>query len=181
VPGALSHGTPGWIASPCAGRTLSGAWRRSPPRARGTGTGTAALTGNVILLTADSTIAVGGADTLALSGNIFGGAGISKAGTGTLTLSGANVYSGATTINAGTLVAASANALGSTVGGTTVASGATLNVDNVALAAEPITVRGGPAEAGPPDSGRKTCSCCCRTSAPRLSRPFRSWPYRWRR
>src|SRR5439155_21549024 len=51
-----------------------------------------------------------------------------KIGTGTLTLTGNNTYDGLTTISAGTLVAVSVNALGSIFGGTSVSSGATLDV-----------------------------------------------------
>lgn len=49
---------------------------------------------------------------------------LSKSGTGTLTLSGANTYTGGTQINAGALAAGNASALGS--GPVTVANGATL-------------------------------------------------------
>jgi subtilase-type serine protease len=56
------------------------------------------------------------------SNNISGTGSLTKSGAGTLTLSGANTYSGATTINAGTL---SVN--GSIVSSVTVASGGTLN------------------------------------------------------
>ncbi|KQP11175.1 hypothetical protein ASF28_09020 [Methylobacterium sp. Leaf99] len=71
-----------------------------------------------------------------------------KAGTGTQTLSGANTYSGLTTINAGTLVAANASALGSTAEGTTVASGGNLTIANVAIGAEAVTLNGGAALTG---------------------------------
>ena len=77
------------------------------------------------------------------SGNIGGtGGNFNKAGRGTLTLSGNNTYTGLTQVQAGSLSAASANALGGTGTGTTVTSGATLNVNNVTLAAEPITMSG---------------------------------------
>jgi autotransporter-associated beta strand protein len=53
-------------------------------------------------------------DTLTVSGNLSGTGGTTKNGTGTLVLSGNNSNTGATTVNAGTLNAAGANALGST-------------------------------------------------------------------
>ena len=75
------------------------------------------------------------------SGVISGtGGNFNKAGTGILELSGANTYTGLTQVQAGTLSAASINALGAIGAGTTVTKGATLNVNNVTLAAEPITL-----------------------------------------
>jgi autotransporter-associated beta strand protein len=53
-------------------------------------------------------------DTLTISGTVSGNGGVNKNGSGTLILSGSNSYTGATTVNSGTLQAASANALGST-------------------------------------------------------------------
>jgi autotransporter-associated beta strand protein/T5SS/PEP-CTERM-associated repeat protein len=63
------------------------------------------------------------------------GASLAKVGTGTLTLSGNNTYTGATTINAGTLVAASSTAL---PGQTAVAVnlGATLTIADGGVAAQ---------------------------------------------
>ena len=54
-------------------------------------------------------------------GIISGGAsaGITKTGDGTLALSGANSYTGETTVVSGTLIAASNTALGTAAGGTT--------------------------------------------------------------
>ena len=40
------------------------------------------------------------------------------------------------------MVAANATALGTTAGGTTVAAGATLNINNVAIGAETVTLNG---------------------------------------
>ena len=62
-----------------------------------------------------------------LGGTICGTGGLTKIGNGTLTLSGASTYSGATAVNAGTLQAGATNAFapGSAF---TVASGATLNL-----------------------------------------------------
>ena len=70
------------------------------------------------------------------------GGSLTKTGLGTLTLSGANTYNGVTTISAGTLVATHATALGSTTGGTTVASTATLDIQ-AAIGLEAITLNGG--------------------------------------
>ena len=50
-----------------------------------------------------------------------------KSGGGTLTLAGANTYTGATTVNAGTLKLGNNSALGTTAGATTVSSGAALD------------------------------------------------------
>ena len=55
-------------------------------------------------------------DTLTISGGVGGTGGVTKNGTGSLVLSGSNTYSGATTVNAGVLEAANANALGNTTG-----------------------------------------------------------------
>ena len=71
-----------------------------------------------------------------------------KIGTGTLTLSGTNTFSGPTTINAGTLVAASAGAMG-TVSATasqsviTVNSGATFDLQVAMTSTKPMALNGG--------------------------------------
>ncbi len=75
------------------------------------------------------------------------GGSLTKSGLGTLTFTGANQYTGATTINAGTLKAGNAAALGfggpqkTTTGITTVSSGATLDLNGATLN-EPITLSG---------------------------------------
>jgi fibronectin-binding autotransporter adhesin len=63
----------------------------------------------------------------ALSGGISGGGFITKQGTGTLTLSGANTYTGATNVAQGTLKAGAVNTL-SAASAHSVASGATLDL-----------------------------------------------------
>ncbi|MCX6719769.1 MAG: autotransporter-associated beta strand repeat-containing protein, partial [Candidatus Staskawiczbacteria bacterium] len=81
---------------------------------------------------------------LAISGIISGGYGLAKIGAGTLTLSGNNSYTDATTISAGTLAITVNNALGTNAAGTTIASGATLDVQNINYSTtEALTVNGG--------------------------------------
>jgi filamentous hemagglutinin family protein len=82
------------------------------------------------------------------SGLTSSGGTLNKFGTGMLTLSGPSSYTGATDISAGILKVSNASALGSTAGGTTVASGATLWLDGVTVA-ENISIAGtGSAAAG---------------------------------
>lgn len=66
-----------------------------------------------------------------------------KSGTGTWTLTGANSYTGTTTISAGTLNIQNATGLGTTGAGTTVSSGATLQLqNNITVGTEGLTVSG---------------------------------------
>jgi autotransporter-associated beta strand protein len=67
--------------------------------------------------------------------------GIRKTGTGVLKLSAANTYTGTTLVDAGTLVAANGTALGTIASGTTVATGATLDV-RANIGSEAISVGG---------------------------------------
>ncbi len=69
-------------------------------------------------------------DSVTISSVLAGSNGLTKAGSGTLILSGANTYSGATTIGTGVLSARSAQALGrsSNNASTTVANGAALEL-----------------------------------------------------
>ena len=78
-----------------------------------------------------------------MSNTVSGVGGIDKTGAGTLILTAANTYTGATTVNAGTLAITNAGALGSSTAGTTVNTGATLDLQNVTGVAEPITLNGG--------------------------------------
>ncbi|MBV5331004.1 autotransporter-associated beta strand repeat-containing protein, partial [bacterium] len=78
---------------------------------------------------ADSAISVTNSAASTISGVISGDASFTKAGSGSLTLSGANTYAGATAVDAGTLIAA--NSSGTTINNAsavTVASGATLDL-----------------------------------------------------
>jgi len=83
------------------------------------------------------------------SGKISGTTGITKSGSGTLTINTTNDYTGDVTISGGTLKAGSQTALGATVGATTISAGATLDVNGQQLNGETITVSGsGQANAG---------------------------------
>ncbi|MHB1183770.1 MAG: YDG domain-containing protein [Desulfobulbia bacterium] len=77
-----------------------------------------------------------------ISAILAGTGALTKTTGGVVTLSGANTYTGATTVNAGTLVAANAAALGATAGSTTVANGATLEIADVAMGDEAVTLNG---------------------------------------
>ncbi|MFJ1300648.1 autotransporter-associated beta strand repeat-containing protein [Pseudomonadota bacterium AL_CKDN230030165-1A_HGKHYDSX7] len=79
------------------------------------------LTNNILLSNA---LTVQGANALALSGTISGGAALNKVGTGTLTLSGANSYTGGTNLGGGLVNIGSNTALG--VGPVTVSAGTTV-------------------------------------------------------
>ncbi len=80
--------------------------------------------------------------------NVISGAGtFSQAGSGGLTLSGANTLTGPITVMQGTLIVGNNSALGTTNGSTTIASGATLDINGPTgntrrLGAEPIVVGG---------------------------------------
>ena len=67
---------------------------------------------------------------------------LTKLGSGTLTLAGANSYTGATTVSAGTLAVTHAAGLGTTAAGTTVASGATLDLQGVTVGSEAMALSG---------------------------------------
>jgi autotransporter-associated beta strand protein len=91
-------------------------------------TGTSNLnlgTGAVTLATANRQVTVSGG-VLAIGGNTSGAFQLTKAGAGTLTLSGTNGHTGGTTLSAGTLNINNSNALG-TVAGTFTISGGTID------------------------------------------------------
>ncbi len=102
--------------------------------------GGGAAGGNVTL--GANTLTVNQTAATTYAGTINGSGGLTKIGTGTLTLAGANTYAGVTDINVGMLVAANAAALGGTGGSTNVGSAARLIIDGVALGAEPVTLNG---------------------------------------
>ena len=79
-----------------------------------------------------------------LSGVLSGPDSLTKdtSASSTLTLSGNNTYTGATAVNTGVLNIQHANALGTTAGGTTVASGAALQLQGVSIGPEALNLSG---------------------------------------
>jgi autotransporter-associated beta strand protein len=100
--------------------------------------------GGDISIAASQALTVNQTATGTFAGIVSGGGALTKNGSSTLTLTGSNTYDGVTTINAGTLTISNNTALGSTVGGTTIASGASLNLQgNITVGAEALTHNGG--------------------------------------
>jgi autotransporter-associated beta strand protein len=93
-------------------------------------TGSSASTNRNYTLTASTTSTIEvTTNTLTISGASTNTTGaLTKSGAGVLVLSGANLYTGLTTVSAGTLNVQHATGLGSTTNGTIVSSGATLQL-----------------------------------------------------
>jgi len=117
----------------------------------GTGTSGASISAPVALgATRTFTVADDGTDAtdLTISGVISGAFGVTKAGAGTIELSGSNTYTDITTISAGTLKlgatgGATNTPLGTTGSGTSVSSGAVLDLNGYTLGtAEALTLNG---------------------------------------
>ena len=112
------------------------------------------LTNNVTAFTIDNAIVLGvsggtidvggggGATQLTVSGVISGSGNLTKTSAAILVLSGNNTYTGSTLVQAGTLIAAHNNALGTTAGATTVANGASLRVNGGLTVSEALTLSG---------------------------------------
>jgi autotransporter-associated beta strand protein len=82
-------------------------------------------------------------DTNAVGASISGSGGLTQNGTGVLTLSAGNSFLGPVTVAQGTLKVGASGALGATNSGTTVQSGATLDVNGISLGGESVTAFGG--------------------------------------
>jgi fibronectin-binding autotransporter adhesin len=91
-------------------------------------------------------LTISGAGNTTISGDINTGnssATLTKIDSGTLTLSGNSFYAGNTNVQAGVVVVASNNALGSTAAGTIVTSGAELRLtNNITVPAESLLING---------------------------------------
>ena len=90
----------------------------------------------------DGNLSVTNSGAGSVTGVIAGPAAVTKAGGGVLTLSGANTYTGATSVNAGTLKITNGTGLGTTADATTVASGATLDVAGGISVGETLNMNG---------------------------------------
>lgn len=83
-----------------------------------------------------------GAAGLNVSSVLSGSGSFYKNGSGTLTLSGANTYTGSISVASGTLSAAHDSALGAASGALSVSNGATLNLNNAHITKNEIKIRG---------------------------------------
>ncbi|MEO7297304.1 MAG: autotransporter-associated beta strand repeat-containing protein [Verrucomicrobiota bacterium] len=80
--------------------------------------------------------------TFSGAGKLVGTMGLTKQGSGTLTINTSNDFTGPIALLAGTLKAGNASALGSAAAGTTIASGARLEINAQNLGSEPLVVEG---------------------------------------
>ena len=102
--------------------------------------------GTINLAGTTPTISVNTSRVLTIGSALEGSAGLVKTGAGFLTLTASNTYSGTTTISAGTLRIADANALGAGGAGnaTTIGTGGDLSLQgNITVAGEALTHNGG--------------------------------------
>ncbi len=106
----------------------------------GGGDATGALGTNSVVDNAD--LWFNRSDNITVSNLISGSGNVQQKGSGILTLSGANAYSGTATVNSGTLKLANTSALGTIAGGTIVQSGGTLDLNGLSIGNEPLTIYG---------------------------------------
>jgi fibronectin-binding autotransporter adhesin len=91
--------------------------------------------GNLLTLTVASNATV--------SGMVSGDGGLTKLGAGTATISGANTFSGAVSVTAGALRATHSSALGTNTSGTTISSGAALELSGgITISGEALSLSG---------------------------------------
>jgi autotransporter-associated beta strand protein len=112
-----------------------------------TGTGITATTDRNFVLSNGTTSTINISDAsayLTIYGSSTSTSGaFTKAGSGQLNMSGANAYTGLTTISAGALWLGNANALGTAAGGVIIASGASINLNGQTISnAEATTING---------------------------------------
>jgi autotransporter-associated beta strand protein len=139
VLGVLSGGSPGSLPSLTAvNLTASSAALDLSGAAQTIGSLTGVAGSSVI----DTGALISGNDNTnaTFAGTISGGGSVTKIGTGMMFLSGANTYTGATTVSSGTLTIGSAGSLVSTAA--SVSDGATLNVAGSLPSATNLTANG---------------------------------------
>lgn len=96
-----------------------------------------------ITLTGNGTIDVTSSNTMTFDGIITDSGNLTKSGSGTLVLGGANQNDGTITVNAGILEISDQYSLGSSSGGTVVADGASLKItDAITITGESLTLNG---------------------------------------
>jgi autotransporter-associated beta strand protein len=92
---------------------------------------------------ADNTLSTSAGVTATIDSTLAGSAAIAKAGVGTLVLGGSNSFSGTLSVDSGALRATQAAALGASASGTTVASGAALELSGgITIADEALGLSG---------------------------------------
>lgn len=98
---------------------------------------------NASITLGSGTLTVAPGASSEFAGGISGAGNIVMAGSGTWILSGDSSYTGTTTVESGVLNLRHNNALGATAGGTTVAAGARLELqDNISIGAEALVLAG---------------------------------------
>lgn len=122
-------GATGAIRNISGNNTWNGTLALAGATSVGSDAGTLTLAGGVDL-GANRILTVRGNGNTLISGVIVGTgtSGLTKQGTGTLTLTAANTYTGGTTISAGIVNIQNNSALGTTLGDVTIANGATLQL-----------------------------------------------------
>ena len=137
-------GTTGALRNISGNNTWGGTITTETPNTRiNSDAGTLTLNAsNAINSTTDIAVTFGGSGNITIPGTItIGSAGFTKDGSGTLTLTNANTYTGATTINAGIVNIQNNTALG-TSSLVTVANNASLQLQNNITAAQPLNLSG---------------------------------------
>ncbi|MCC5834584.1 MAG: autotransporter-associated beta strand repeat-containing protein [Opitutales bacterium] len=95
------------------------------------------------ILLGSGTLTIGASEDATFAGGISGSGDLVMDGSGRWILSGSSDFSGETLVDNGTLTIRNSNALGSTAGGTTVAIGASLEIENnVSVGAESLDLAG---------------------------------------
>ena len=107
------------------------------------GTGSTTGTLGAVSVINNAALVINRAGAYSVANAISGSGTLTVNGTGAVTLSGNNSYSGATTVSSGLVSLAHANALGGVGAGTTVAAGASLELQGgIAVGAEALAISG---------------------------------------